>query len=501
MKINIIIFFVLLLILSSGFAQPIYFNKQYNPNNTWAAARSIISNDSFYIIAAVGGNQINFYQNNILLIKMNHLGNISHVKNYEKELTSFYCGSGGSLQKLGNGDYLLGGGCEQSTKNYSILALFSNSGDTNWIKPFEDTSNINQSWIAGFQAKSTSNNQFILAGEVDVNQNNSWFFIIKTDSLGNQLWRKTYGNPNNKNRCENVLVTPDGGYLMGGISYKVTQGNSINSMIIKTDSAGNQQWIKTYGGPYNDGYARLALTNDGNYMIGTTYQTDPSSAGVNKINFIKIDTNGNEIWNKKYCKPRLLTRLNSIKALPDGSFIAVGDTHESDTTTYDHFGWIMKINANGDSVWYREYSNYNSGLYRHELYDITQTNDGGFIACGDINDDSLNLFYDMWVLKLDSNGCLNSGCITGIETPTSSSQSISIYPNPAKNNIAITFKYELLDESSAAIYEMTGKKVKEVLIPKNQKNFNVNISDLEEGIYLLQLPIENSILSSKFIVQ
>ena len=61
-----------------------------------------------------------------------------------------------------------------------------------------------------------------------------------------------------------VRQTLDGGYIMCGSNY--TTVNTQDAAIIKTDSAGNLEWIKTYGGFSTDGAITLEVSNDSNYF-------------------------------------------------------------------------------------------------------------------------------------------------------------------------------------------------------------------------------------------
>jgi hypothetical protein len=260
-------------------------------------------------------------------------------------------------------------------------------------------------------------------------------------------------------------------------------------MLVKTDSMGNQIWRKQYGGFYKDGFARIALALDGNYIIGNVFEINPNTPLVNQINIIKTDTAGNILWNKTYCKPRMLTLLHSIKALDDGSFIAVGSTYDTDTSTMEHFGWIMKIDSNGDSMWYREFSNYPHGLKRHELHDIAQTPDGGFIGCGYIFDHYLGLFFDIWILKLDSLGCDTPGChLIGIEERALSIQELEVFPNPFSEIMHVVLP-EGYSGGKLLMYDVQGKKAMETEVPAHwgQQNFALETTNINPGIYLLEL--------------
>jgi hypothetical protein len=110
------------------------------------------------------------------------------------------------------------------------------------------------------------------------------------------LWEKTYGEGSNGEVGTDILATPDGGYLIVG-----EKGSSTTSDIwlIKTDGNGNAEWNKTYGGSGNEWGSTLHTTVDGlGYIIVSS--TESYGNGSSDIWMIRVDTNGNEIWNRTF---------------------------------------------------------------------------------------------------------------------------------------------------------------------------------------------------------
>ena len=60
---------------------------------------------------------------------------------------------------------------------------------------------------------------------------------MKTDSGGNALWQKAYGNPNYAATFQKVGLTSDGGFVSGGWTLEFNNQNE--AYIVKTDSGGN----------------------------------------------------------------------------------------------------------------------------------------------------------------------------------------------------------------------------------------------------------------------
>ena len=82
----------------------------------------------------------------------------------------------------------------------------------------------------------------------------------------------------------------------------------------------------------------------------------------------------------------------------------------------------------------------------------------------------------------------------GIENETLKPE-ISIYPNPANNNVTITSN----NAKELVIFNSVGKEVKIITNPLSTEN--INISDLPKGIYFVQVKNGNSILTKKLVIK
>jgi hypothetical protein len=100
-------------------------------------------------------------------------------------------------------------------------------------------------------------------------------------------WEKTFGGSDN-DYGNSVQQTVDGGYIVVG--YTGTFGNGGNDVwLIKIDSEGNEEWEKTFGGSDDDWGSSVQQTVDDGYIIlGVTDSTDCYLCG-NDIWLIKIN--------------------------------------------------------------------------------------------------------------------------------------------------------------------------------------------------------------------
>jgi hypothetical protein len=153
---------------------------------------------------------------------------------------------------------------------------------------------------------------------------------------------------------------------------------------------------------------------------------------------------------------------------------------------------IFKFSLDGDSIWMRQYQAINNMQYgdSHELLDVDQMPDGGFVACG--RHLSLNPYLRRgWVIRVDANGCLDASCTNTIKE-VDESKDVFIYPNPADNKFTIELG-NIDNASTVNVFNSKGEMVLSNNIA-NQKLVSINTTNLSNGNYSYQL------LSTKGII-
>ena len=83
-----------------------------------------------------------------------------------------------------------------------------------------------------------------------------------------------------------------------------------------------------------------------------------------------------------------------------------------------------------------------------------------------------------------------------IADPEKTQSEISIYPNPATNEIKISNLSS--EENQITIYNLLGQQVKNISV-SNEQNHTINISDLPSGIYMLTVSNNKKINCKKFV--
>jgi len=120
-----------------------------------------------------------------------------------------------------------------------------------------------------YSVQQTTDKGYIIAGSTEsFGAGSDDVYLIKTDSLGNPLWTKTYGGIYD-DYGNSVQQTTDGGYIIAGIvSVPVGGGNWFDDVyLIKTNASGDTLWTKAYGGTdWDYGYS-VQQTMEGGYII------------------------------------------------------------------------------------------------------------------------------------------------------------------------------------------------------------------------------------------
>ncbi len=299
--------------------------------------------------------------------------------------------AGYSVRQTSDGGYIIAGETSSyGAGGYDVWLIKTDSnGNEQWNKTFGGANND-----YGYSVQQTSDGGYIIAGETSsYGAGGSDVWLIKTDSNGNEQWNKTFGGTNN-DQGRSVKQTSDGGYIIGGETSSYGAGGS-DVWQIKTDSNGNQQWQKTFGGKYDDHGYSVQQTSDGGYVIAGSIQF--YEAGSSDVWLIKTDSNGNEQWNKIFSGPSD-DHGYSVQQTSDHGYIIAGYTAlPGDAGRPDV--WLIKTDSNGNQQWNKTFS----GLYKAWGRSVQQTSDGGYIIAGMTRSSAGMTFYP-FLVKTDSNG-------------------------------------------------------------------------------------------------
>ena len=207
------------------------------------------------------------------------------------------------------------------------------------------------------------------------------------------LWSRTYGGSYSE-WGYSVQQTTDGGYIVAGRALSFSGGNYDDVYLVKTDSVGNTQWSRTYGGSDHDFGRCVQQTADGGYVVvGWTFSF---GAGSRDVYLVKTDSLGGLLWSRTYGGDGWDYGY-SVQQTPDGGYIVVGNTNSFGVGDRDVY--LIKTNSGGDIVWTRTYG----GSDNDWGYSVQQTSDGGYVAAGHTLSFGAG-GLDVYLIKTDSTG-------------------------------------------------------------------------------------------------
>jgi hypothetical protein len=212
-------------------------------------------------------------QDDVWLIKTDPLGNETWSKTFgdwvpRASLVQYTWDPNwaSSVQHTSGGGYIIIGSMEPYVVGDADILLIETyaSGNRKWLKTFGGSAAD-----GGTSVQQTSDGGYVIAGDTfSYGHGNRDAWLIKTDSSGNVAWNRTFGC-SGIDHGNSVQQTGDGGYIICS-SYGSpcdADCSSYNVRLIKTDSLGNETWSKTFGGSDSDWGVSVQQTSDGGYVI------------------------------------------------------------------------------------------------------------------------------------------------------------------------------------------------------------------------------------------
>jgi hypothetical protein len=368
-------------------------------------------------------------------------------------------------------------------------------------------------------ANQLSDGNYMLSGAqrhdvTDINGiiQNARAWLIKADTSGNVIWQKeewhsyeSFGNY--------ISVFPGGFYFtveVGLTPQSVAPYNSGDSLLVveKYDNNGNLKWTKGFGVPghYNYIGPTISLKDGGGIQIINLLDT----GNVDTINLFmptviyKFDSNGNIVWQ------RWLRDANfaSVHELESSSLLfceSVAALSRNDFIHQNLGGVLYKLDKDGNLLWQQRYIDNIDTNYDAYFFDATEAADGGMVATGQAVEAATH-HQGAWLVKVDSNGCLNGHCptpATGIDE-VSSPVSVFVFPNPASSQFTVALAgpedINRYHDLRFALYDLTGRVVYSQ--PITQQITIIQREGLSDGLYIWKLSNgEKQITSGKIALR
>lgn len=268
-------------------------------------------------IVELDGYYYSVYEYSSTLFKLNQFGQLIWSKNikFNDTTVSIY-----NISKSADNKLLI---CGRSWGGF--IGKLDTNGNYLWGKRLYGSSGI--SGIYCRNIKSIYNNQYIVSGACYIGSNIQ-FYLAKISYNGNIIWENNYGTQVYQEGAQSVFQTFDKGFLSFGF-INFSQWNS-KIYISKSDSSGNLLWSKLFGDTsyvidnyYSDMAVKNKYRNEYILVARKYHRTVYEDAGSYLISF---DSLGNKLWDRiTYNNDSLEYSAYSIDQNVDSSFIVCGN--------------------------------------------------------------------------------------------------------------------------------------------------------------------------------
>ncbi len=315
---------LVLLLVSAVLAQvpDTLWTKTYGGSNDDSGRSIQVTKDGGCIIVGHTGSVNNDFD--VYCIKTDRYGDTLWTRTYGGPDWD----TGSSIEQCSDRGYIITGYTKSSGagSNDVLLIKIDSLGNLEWTKtyggPNEDgASSVQQTMDGGYII--TGETMSFGAQDYDVS-------IIKTDSVGNLLWLKTIGG-SDCDGSQAIIQTYDGGYAIIGDTKSYGRGWH-DVYLIKTDIQGDTLWTRTYGGTNFDYGESIQQTKDRGFIIAGW--TRSFGSGMTDVYLIKTDRYGDTLWTRAYGGIDHDFGFSVVENY-DGGYLIVGDTKSFGSGWYD----------------------------------------------------------------------------------------------------------------------------------------------------------------------
>jgi hypothetical protein len=202
-------------------------------------------------------------------------------------------------------------------------------------------------------------------------------------------WYSTVGTEMDES-LNSVVETTDGYFAAG---WTTSSAGIKNVFLVKVDFEGNEVWNKTIEYGMNAEIVDVKETALGGFIMTGWIE----SATGDDILLVQVNANGNVIWSTIW-GGTLDERAKDVIETPEGSFIVVGWSRSHTYGGSDLI--IVHFNEEGIFQWYRHYG----GRLEDEASSIIETFDGNYIVVGNTMSSGAALEHDIWMIKINPIG-------------------------------------------------------------------------------------------------
>ncbi|MBI4722017.1 MAG: hypothetical protein HY769_03315 [Candidatus Stahlbacteria bacterium] len=451
------VLFIVSLVISVG--EAITFERSFGGSGADLGMSVRQTPDGGYIVAGYSNSGLTSYD--FCAVKTDAYGNSQWLKTYGgTELDAANC-----VELASDGGYVMigtTGSFGTGTPDFWIVKI-DEQGNQSWDKPYGSTSHDE-----GYFIEKTFDGGYIATG----GYRSFDLCLFKLASNGDSSWLYRYGTTDLWEEGYCIRQTPDTGYVVCG--YTSSEGAGLCDVwLIRANKYCDIMWRKIYGDTNNEEGKWVERTADGGYII--TGYTESFGAQGKDIWLLKTNADGDTEWTKRYGGSQN-DEAYCVRPTPDGGYVIIGYTETQGTAGASDV-WLLKTNANGDTVWTKTYGS----ICGDVGYSVQVTTDSGYIICGQLGLNGV----DIYLLKTDKNGYIG---VEEKENPKSQipNPKLEIIPSPAISKAIARITADSPLKATLKLYDCAGREISTLFTGILHSRKDVTFS-APPGIYFVRL--------------
>jgi uncharacterized delta-60 repeat protein len=445
-------------------------------------ARGLVIDKSGNIIVA--GHSMGNLDYDPVTIKYNPAGDVQWVQRYDKQHSNI----GNKAKAIATDDsgnvYIAG------TWEFDYLTVkYSAAGDERWFAPYNGTGNHID--IASAIAVDNAGNVYITGqSRADAVTINDDYATVKYNSSGIEQWSRRYAGPGgitSEDLASSIAVDKSGCLYVTGQS---SNGLNVDWTTIKYTADGTERWVRRYDGTAkgNDYAYPLALDDSANvYVAGSI-----SNGSNDDIGVIKYDSSGALQWVRTYNGSGNGNDFAMAIALDKSGGIYITGWAADSVHGLDYM--TIKYNSSGVQQWIKSYNGTGNG--DDHANSIAVDVKGNVYVTGASLDSADGL--DFVTIKYSQSTGVREPQISIPDHFTL----FQNYPNPFNPSTTISYQLPTSSHVTLKVFDLLGCEVASLVNEVKQPGiYKVNfIANLSSGVYFYQLKAGSFIEAKKLIL-
>ncbi len=293
------------------------------------------------------------------------------------------------IDSLGN--VYVGGTSHSATGNDFLIVKYNTNGVRQWVRRYDGAAHKDE-FLSRLAI--APDDTICVVGSEEITAITSYCVTAKYDPAGTLLWMKRERPSVKLNAGFGVQVAADGSVYLAG-SVQIAVGNT-NGLLIKYNSAGTRQWIRTWDGVahQDDAFGGVKIDGLGDVYVGGGTLVAP---GNTDTLVVKYTPAGLRLWQKTYDGP-----ANRNDIIFDGAIDATGNIYVVGNSQGASFAdaLILKYSPTGAPLFVKRINTATPATGNASFNAIALDNAGNLYMTGSVG----GIVSDMYVAKYTARG-------------------------------------------------------------------------------------------------